>query len=372
MNYSFYDEMDELDDILTESTDEEIFIEFMEELFEEKATQMEYAMRRFKDKYKFNPKDSTIEVDGKRYKCNLDINKPIVYIQADPEDPNTHKAAPRTTCFVQTKNGEFILDKNFFRLKNDKRRDAILQHEVGHSKLHNKVPDNTTADRSKISKTMIMNELEKQEDMLFKTYMRSGLMSEKESRGYVKMFHDNTMRDLNKYINMSTASEMQDKIRAKAREAANKYVPKYRNDGIDRSHSNPEEFEADRYSTNRTNERDFKRGLRESMRKASKPKEIIKQANISGRAAYANVKAAGGDARGIKPTKKNGNEYMKPVSSQKEADEYNTNLDNIMDGKQAYSPKDAVKNANKSRTIDYNVRSKALKDKELRNNSSLK
>ena len=37
MNYSFYDEMDELDDIINESTDEEIFIESMEELFEEKS-----------------------------------------------------------------------------------------------------------------------------------------------------------------------------------------------------------------------------------------------------------------------------------------------------------------------------------------------
>lgn len=38
MNYSFYDEMDELDDIINESTDEEIFIESMEELFEEKTS----------------------------------------------------------------------------------------------------------------------------------------------------------------------------------------------------------------------------------------------------------------------------------------------------------------------------------------------
>lgn len=37
MNYSFYDEMDELDDIINESSDEEIFIESMEELFEEKS-----------------------------------------------------------------------------------------------------------------------------------------------------------------------------------------------------------------------------------------------------------------------------------------------------------------------------------------------
>lgn len=372
MNYSFYGEMDDLDDILNESDEMEDIIESVDKLFEEKATQMEYAMRRFKDKYKFNPKDSTIEVDGKRYKCDLDVNKPIVYIQTDVADQNNHAAAPRSTCFVKTKNGEFILDKNFFRLKNDRRRDAILQHEVGHSKLHNTVPDNMTADCSKISKTMVMKELETQENMLLKTYMSTGLMSEQECRGYVKMFHDNTMRDLNKYLNMSTATEMQDKMRAKAREAANKYVPKHRNDGVDRSHSNPEEFEADRYAANRTSERDLKHGLRESMHKASKPKEMRKQANISGRAAYVNAKAEGGDARGIKHTKKNGNEYMKTVSSQKEAEKYNTDFDNIMDGKQAYSPKDAAKAANKSRTIDYNVRSKALKDKELRNNKALK
>ena len=39
MNYSFYDEMDELDDILNESTDEEIFIESMEELFGYEVTE---------------------------------------------------------------------------------------------------------------------------------------------------------------------------------------------------------------------------------------------------------------------------------------------------------------------------------------------
>lgn len=38
MNYSFYDDMDELDDIINESTDAEMFIESMEELFEEKTS----------------------------------------------------------------------------------------------------------------------------------------------------------------------------------------------------------------------------------------------------------------------------------------------------------------------------------------------
>lgn len=39
MNYSFYDEMDELDDILNESSDEEIFIESVEELFGNEVTE---------------------------------------------------------------------------------------------------------------------------------------------------------------------------------------------------------------------------------------------------------------------------------------------------------------------------------------------
>lgn len=38
MNYSFYDEMDWLDDILTESTDEEIFIESIEDLLDERVS----------------------------------------------------------------------------------------------------------------------------------------------------------------------------------------------------------------------------------------------------------------------------------------------------------------------------------------------
>ena len=80
MNYSFYDEMDELDDILNESTDEEIFIESMEELFEEKATRDEYVMRRFKDKYKYDPKSGTIEVEGQRYKVVLPDKSGIEYI----------------------------------------------------------------------------------------------------------------------------------------------------------------------------------------------------------------------------------------------------------------------------------------------------
>ena len=38
MNYSFYDEMDELDDILNESSDAETFIESIEDLLDERVS----------------------------------------------------------------------------------------------------------------------------------------------------------------------------------------------------------------------------------------------------------------------------------------------------------------------------------------------
>ena len=373
MNYSFYDEMDELDDILNESTDEEIFIESMEEIFEEKATRTEYAMRRFKERYKYNPSDKTIVVNGTRYKVDLDIAKPIIYL---PDGAGGHAATPRQTCFAWTDEGQIILDKKFFQLKDDKRRAAVLQHEVGHGKLHNTTPGNKTADRSKISRTMIMDEIAEQEAELKKYYKQIGF-SDKETAEYVQMWKDGIKPNIDGYLKMSTASEVEDKIRASARAAARKYVPKH-NPNLDKTHTNANEFEADRYAANKVGERYIKRGVRETMKMASKPKEVKNMMNATGRASYANAKAAEKtsvfspkDARGIKTTKADGNKYMIPTNSQKAADKINEDLP-ILSGKQAYVVNDARKALNKGFHAELPARSKALKDKELRNNPSLK
>ena len=70
MNYSFYDEMDELNEILTETTDEETFLETMMDLlgfndpkygvFTEKKTTAEYALDKFKRDYQYDPKTKTM------------------------------------------------------------------------------------------------------------------------------------------------------------------------------------------------------------------------------------------------------------------------------------------------------------------------
>lgn len=350
---------------MVESTDEEIF--------EEKATRTEYAMRRFKERYKYNPSDKTIVVNGTRYNVDLDIAKPIIYL---PDGAGGHAATPRQTCFAWTDEGQIILDKKFFQLKDDKRRAAVLQHEVGHGKLHNTTPGNKTADRSKISRTMIMDEIAEQEEELKKYYKRIGF-SDKETAEYVQMWKDGIKPNIDGYLKMSTASEVEDKIRASARAAARKYVPKH-NPNLDKTHTNANEFEADRYAANKVGERYIKRGVRETMKMASKPKEVKNMMNATGRASYANAKAADKagvfspkDARGIKTTKADGNKYMIPTNSQKEADKINEDLP-ILSGKQAYVVNDARKAINKGFHAELPARSKALKDKELRNNPSLK
>ena len=347
--------------------------ESTEDLFEEKATRTEYAMRRFKERYKYNPNDKTIVVNGTRYKVDIDIAKPIIYL---PDGAGGHAASPRQTCFAWTDEGQIILDKKFFQLKDDKRRAAVLQHEVGHGKLHNTTPGNKTADRSKISRTMIMDEIAEQEEELKKYYKQIGF-SDKENAKYVQMWKDGIKPSIDGYLKMSTASEVEDKIRASARAAARKYVPKH-NPNLDASHTNANEFEADRYAANKVGERYIKRGVRETMKMASKPKEVKNMMNATGRASYANAKASEKagvfspkDARGIKTTKADGNKYMIPTNSQKEADKINEDLP-ILSGKQAYVVNDARKAINKGFHAELPARSKALKDKELRNNPSLK
>ena len=103
------------------------------EVFTEKKTQEEYAREHFKKKYKYDPKDSTIEVDGKRIKVNMDKN---------------NKNRMSTAFYDKNENSNYInLPSDFFKLKNPKRRDAVLMHEIGHLKMHNPYGNNISDKR---------------------------------------------------------------------------------------------------------------------------------------------------------------------------------------------------------------------------------
>lgn len=175
INDSYNDEMDWLDDLLTESSDEEEFIESLfdnEEYILEKASSMEYNIRRFKQQYKFDPKTSTIEVDGKRYKVDMNINQTITH--AEDKDLGVAASIPRNlSADIGSKDDPKIyLTKTFFQLKDDSRRAAFLQHEIGHMRLHSPIPGYKYTDTTKISKKMVMDEIDRCCENLENTYKK--------------------------------------------------------------------------------------------------------------------------------------------------------------------------------------------------------
>lgn len=104
----------------------------------EKKTREEYAVDKFKKRYNFKPnkpgsKIGTITVNGKEYDIDIDHRKSVL------NRDNTLE--PRSTS-ISSKSGEIALDDTFFKnIKNQKRRDAILNHEIGHVRLHSSKSD---------------------------------------------------------------------------------------------------------------------------------------------------------------------------------------------------------------------------------------
>ena len=118
-------------------------------VFMEKKTREEYAREKFKKKHNFvpdqtkggnDPNHGTFDRgDGTRRRVDMGKSKSVPVSSVD--DPSEDIDMPRATMVElgKPKNREpnYYLDRSFFKLKNGKRREAILQHEVGHDKFHN-------------------------------------------------------------------------------------------------------------------------------------------------------------------------------------------------------------------------------------------
>lgn len=153
---------------------------FNENYIMEMKSKEEYARRSFKKKYDFKPDKSgsntgTITVDDNKY--NIDIRNRKYKTSKDQmkiaskevkksvkEDPRVIDAIIKDKSKVYTKSecnnnpGKIILDKNYFRLKgsnHNERRDAVLQHEIGHqydkNKYYQKNNANSRNDAHKIA-----------------------------------------------------------------------------------------------------------------------------------------------------------------------------------------------------------------------------
>ena len=213
-------------------------------LIMEMKTKQEYSKRKFKEKYNFKPTDpknpdkGTITVDGKTY--NVDMGNTITV-----SDPHSGAIIQRQTAASLEENGIIIEPKSFFSLKNQKRRDAILQHEVGHLKLHNITANKEVIDGSvmtaKTIDSVLRNTILDQIETLC-TYGGT-TMSQKDKEDMIK----DKMKELKslkkKYIrNIPNTDKNKKRLRDEARDILQKYAKG--------QHANTTEFEADRYAEN--------------------------------------------------------------------------------------------------------------------------
>ena len=205
----------------------------------EKKTRNEYAIEKFKKKYQFKPSEpgsrtGTIVVDGETYDVNLDSD------------------------LCATDGDTVYLNKNFFRLKNGKRRDAILQHEIGHSKLHTyNSYDGLNKGGKHIDETLKTKKALEQhvKSTVDNAQIKTAILGKKAVEDGIR--NDEIFK---KHAASTNNSPKRDAVL----DAANKY----HHDGT--PHENTQEVEADAYSASRVSASQMKRGLRDTYKQAKK------------------------------------------------------------------------------------------------------
>lgn len=228
----------------------------------EMKTKEEYGERSFKKKYKFIPdkpgaRTGTIEVNGKRQPVDFGHS---TMVTATGIDGRTTEVPRQTSANLVDTEGKIVLNKNYFKLKGsnkNERRDAVLQHEVGHTRLHGINPKSKALDRSKMTPSATKSSL--------KTMIKNQGIDPNS-------LDKNSWKELKKTINykkskkkiIKNSTEEDRKLRKEGIKQASKYV--YKNV----PHSSTNEIEADRYAANRTSKRAVKHGIKEMGKRETK------------------------------------------------------------------------------------------------------
>lgn len=229
------------------------------DLMLEMKSKNEYARRRFKKKYKFTPsKDDpnrgTVTIDGEKYTVDIGKGKSVEF------DSPIHgkQILPRSVITVMD-DDFIILNDDFFKLKNQKRRDAILNHEVAHTKLHAlNNPDKKNYRKDLMTKNTI--------DMVIKAGGKDLMISmgiTATDKMLDEYLHDvlqseDCKKVYDKYLNMAKNT---DENKRKLRDEAQRIMKKYISSKV--AHNNVQELEADRYAAHRTSKSAMKKGLAE-------------------------------------------------------------------------------------------------------------
>ena len=168
--------------------------------FTEKKTKEEYSMEKFKKKYKFipdktkggnDPRRGTIDPgNGHRIKVDFGKNKTRLI----PTGCIPTKLPRTITTDDYEGHKKVTLSKQYFdRVKNQKRRDAILQHEIAHNELHlpsERMANNSTPEiiRSVIKDIFRVNDYDMNVPKVKKEYnsLCDDLIKENENKPTIK------------------------------------------------------------------------------------------------------------------------------------------------------------------------------------------
>lgn len=312
--------MDNFLDNFLESIDDSI-----DSYYIEKQTREEYAKRRFKEKYKYDPKEKTIEVDGEKIKVDANLDKGqkgkttkagielIEYIDKNGIIPKkkykvveAERKGPKerdTSASLRVK--QVSLDDDYWKT-DARRKNTGLSHELGHIKLHNiqysdpelkskEVLKKLKDEEDRLKKQERKKERQQWDEKLDKAFnkpgnkevfdkhpiIKSGLR--KGLHGMLSASHleddikDKVTDHVEKKIYTDTGVSKNDSERAKLRSSAMDKLKKY--EKLDKSgHAKMTEFEADLYAANKHGEKAVRRELRAAYRQArkSKKKELSK------------------------------------------------------------------------------------------------
>lgn len=233
--------------------------------FNEKKTHETYARESFKRKYNFVPDGpsgvGTITVQGKKHDINMNSKS------------------------LGCEDGVINLNKRFFNLDGahgGERRDAILQHEIGHKSLQSAKTDPDIVDTRNRSKSLFRREVAK--DMksrhnidISKDPKAAARVLCKESPRLLSVV--NRIQDDNKarefiYHLMGEDEYLKDTSKEDQDRRDSDYMKAKKYEKSNTTHTKAEEFEADRYAANRTSERALRKGLTNNNKLAKKDKNL--------------------------------------------------------------------------------------------------
>lgn len=189
--------------------------------------------------YEGDKKSGHITVDGKKIAIDRDVRSKTMKVEVDGQTVH----APRQIMATTAGEDKIYLDKNFTKLKNNKRRDAMLQHEIGHLKHHKSDGSSTTKEHR---------------DAILSAQAKTATIAaygerDKETEDATKKLLQQTIPDKTKRREDYTPSDK--------RKIENlKKFKKHENDG---THADAVEFEADTYASMQKNGEHLKRGVRE-------------------------------------------------------------------------------------------------------------